>query len=47
MFAIAIPVAFADASWALATFVLIFPIELAIDRLLKPEDADEVLRRRR
>jgi uncharacterized membrane protein len=47
VFAIAIPVAYVDTGWALATFVLIFPIELVIDRLAKPADADEMLRRRR
>ena len=41
VFVVSIPVAYAASpEWALYTWILIFPVEMAIDRLLKPADAD-------
>jgi uncharacterized membrane protein len=47
VFLVSIPVAFAAApSWALYTWILIFPIEMLLDRFLKPVEAERALRPR-
>ena len=48
VFAISVPVAYlVTPAWALYTWILIFPVELAIDRVLKPAGADRELHPRR
>ena len=41
VFAISIPIAFADAQWALVSWLLIFPLEFFVDKLIRPNDAEE------
>jgi uncharacterized membrane protein len=40
VFAISIPIAFADAGWALLSWLLIFPLEFLVDRRFRPDDAE-------
>jgi len=48
VFVISVPVAYlVTPAWALYTWILIFPIELLIDRMLKPDGADRELHPRR
>jgi uncharacterized membrane protein len=40
VFAISIPIAFADAQWALVSWLLIFPLEFFVDKRIRPGDAE-------
>ena len=43
VFFLSIPIAFFDTGLALLSWILIFPLEFALDRRLKPDEADELL----
>jgi uncharacterized membrane protein len=42
VFAVSIPIAFVVTWWALFTWLLIFPLEVLVDRWFKPDDAPEL-----
>jgi uncharacterized membrane protein len=42
VFAASIPIAYASTKWALLSWLLIFPLEVVIDRWFKPDDAPEL-----
>jgi TMEM175 potassium channel family protein len=42
VFAASIPVAYVGTSWALLSWLLIFPLEMLIDRTLKPPDSPDL-----
>lgn len=44
VFLASIPLAFGDTTWALYSWLLIIPLEILVDRWLRPEDADAYAR---